>query len=58
MEKTDQPFMRQLGGRRGSLTGVDQVNIRIPHRLIGRGNADVVLQADGKSANTVTIAVK
>ncbi len=47
-----------FAGAQGSLTGVDQVNIRIPRSLSGRGNADVVLQAEGKSANTVTINVK
>jgi uncharacterized protein (TIGR03437 family) len=47
-----------FAGSQGSLIGVDQVNIRIPRSLIGRGNADVILQADGKSANTVTINVK
>lgn len=47
-----------FAGAQGSLTGVDQVNLRIPRSLIGRGNAEVVLQADGKSANTVTINVK
>lgn len=47
-----------FAGAQGSLTGVDQVNLRIPRSLIGRGNADVVLQVDGKSANSVTINVK
>lgn len=47
-----------FAGRQGTLTGVDQANIRIPRSLIGRGNVDVILQVDGKSANTVTVNVK
>ncbi|MBI1764094.1 MAG: hypothetical protein HYR56_21930, partial [Acidobacteria bacterium] len=47
-----------FAGAQGSLTGVDQVNLRIPRSLMGRGAADVLLQVDGKSANTVTINVK
>ena len=47
-----------FAGAQGSLTGVDQINLRIPRTLAGRGNADVVLRVDGKTANTVTVNIK
>ncbi len=45
-------------GPQGRLVGVDQTNIRLPRDLAGRGDVDVVLTADGKTANTVRIAIK
>lgn len=45
-------------GAQGSLEGVDQVNIRLPHALAGRGEVPVLLNVNGKRANTVTINVK
>ena len=44
-------------GPQGSFMGLDQVNIRVPRSLAGRGAVDVVLIVDGKTANTVTIRV-
>lgn len=38
--------------------GLDQVNIRIPRTLIGRGEIDVALTVDGKVANTVRLNIK
>lgn len=38
--------------------GVDQVNIRLPRRLIGRGEVGVVLMADDQKANQTTINIK
>lgn len=38
--------------------GLDQANILIPRSLIGRGLADVVFMANGKTANTVQINIK
>ncbi|HZS08141.1 MAG TPA: MBG domain-containing protein, partial [Blastocatellia bacterium] len=38
--------------------GEDQVNIRIPRSLIGRGEVDVVVTVDGKAANTVKINIR
>ncbi len=40
-----------------SFVGVDQVNIRLPRSLIGRGEVDVVLMVGGKTANTVRINI-
>lgn len=45
-------------GDQGSFVGLDQVNILIPRGLIGRGEVNVVLIVDGKTANTVKVNVK
>ncbi len=42
----------------GSLAGVDQANLRIPRVLGGRGNVEVALRVDGRTANAVTINIK
>jgi uncharacterized protein (TIGR03437 family) len=38
--------------------GLDQVNLRIPRSLAGRGEVEIALMVDGKAANTVTCSVK
>jgi len=38
--------------------GVDQCNVRIPRSLAGRGNADVVITADGRVSNAVRVNIK
>ncbi|HZS05927.1 MAG TPA: kelch repeat-containing protein [Blastocatellia bacterium] len=39
--------------------GLDQINVTVPRSLAGRnGEADVVLTADGKAANTVRVNIK
>ena len=38
--------------------GLDQVNLRVPRSLIGRGEVDVVLTVDGKIANTLRVNIK
>src|SRR5262249_4142781 len=45
-------------GLQESLVGVDQTNIRLPRDLKGRGEVDVMVTVEGKSANTLRIAVK
>jgi uncharacterized protein (TIGR03437 family) len=47
-----------FAGAQGDLAGLDQVNLRIPRTLAGRGEVDVVLRVDGKVANTVKINVR
>ncbi len=44
-------------GPQGQFVGLDQVNVRLSRRLIGRGEVDVVLTVDGKAANTVTVSI-
>jgi uncharacterized protein (TIGR03437 family) len=38
--------------------GLDQINVRIPRSLIGRGEIDVALNVEGRAANTVRINVR
>jgi uncharacterized protein (TIGR03437 family) len=45
-------------GPMAGYTGLDQVNLRVPRRLAGSGEVDVVLKVDGKTANTVRINIK
>jgi uncharacterized protein (TIGR03437 family) len=47
-----------FAGATPGLEGLDQANIRIPRSLAGRGTVDVVFRAEGKTANTVQIAIK
>jgi uncharacterized protein (TIGR03437 family) len=47
----------QYAGPQGGFAGLDQVNVRVPRSLAGRGAVDVVLTVDGKTANTVTVRV-
>jgi uncharacterized protein (TIGR03437 family) len=42
----------------GSFVGLDQINVKLPRSLIGRGTVDVALSINGKAANTVKIVVK
>ncbi|MFN0109378.1 MAG: CAP domain-containing protein [Blastocatellia bacterium] len=44
-------------GAHSRLVGVDQMNIKLPQTVRGRGNVDVVVTIDGKTANTVTINI-
>jgi uncharacterized protein (TIGR03437 family) len=41
----------------GQFAGLDQVNVRLPRALAGRGEVDVVLTTDGRQGNLVTIRV-
>lgn len=47
----------QSAGAQGQ-AGVDQVNLLIPRSLAGRGEVDVVLTVDGKTANTVRVNIR
>jgi len=38
--------------------GLDQVNLRVPRRLAGRGEIPIVLYVDDKTSNVVTINIK
>ncbi|MBL8203271.1 MAG: hypothetical protein JNM09_03515 [Blastocatellia bacterium] len=41
-----------------TFVGLDQVNIKLPRSLSGRGEVDVVLTVDGKAANPVRIHLR
>ncbi len=45
-------------GAQGSLIGLDQVNLRLPRNLAGRGEVEVLLSFGDKTANSVRINVK
>lgn len=45
-------------GAQGSFAGLDQVNVRLPRSLAGRGEVEVLLTVDGKTANTVKVSIK
>jgi len=47
-----------FAGPQGDFVGLDQINVGIPRGLIGRGDVDVILTVDGKTANTVRIHIK
>ena len=47
-----------FAGAQGDLAGLDQVNLRIPRSLAGRGGVEVLLRVDGKQANTVRLSIK
>jgi len=45
-------------GAQGSFVGLDQVNLRVPRSLIGRGQVDLALTVDGQVANTVRVNIQ
>ncbi len=45
-------------GEVAGLTGLDQVNVLIPRSLIGRGQVNLILNVDGKLANTVNVSIR
>lgn len=38
--------------------GIDQVNVRLPRELMGRGDVEVILTVAGKTANPVRVTIK
>ena len=47
-----------FAGAQGDFVGLDQVNVRLSRSLIGSGEVDVALTADGRAANTVKVHIK
>ena len=45
-------------GPQGVFVGLDQANIRLSRALIGKGDVEVKVTVDGKTANTVRINIK
>ncbi len=45
-------------GAQGGFIGLDQVNIKLPRVLLGRGEIEVVLTVDGRLSNVVKISIK
>lgn len=48
----------EYAGAQGDFAGLDQLNIPLPRTLAGRGEVDVIVTVDGKSANTVKLNIK
>ena len=47
-----------FAGALNDFVGLDQVNVRLPRGLVGRGEVDVALMVDGKPANTIRASIK
>jgi uncharacterized protein (TIGR03437 family) len=47
-----------FAGSQGALVGVDQVNVQLPRSLSGRGEVEVILTVDGKTANAVRMSIR
>jgi uncharacterized protein (TIGR03437 family) len=47
-----------FAGAQGSFVGQDQVNVRLPRTLIGRGDAVVTMTVDGAIANFVSVNIR
>jgi uncharacterized protein (TIGR03437 family) len=45
-------------GPQNQYPGLDQINVQIPPGLAGKGEVDVVVLVNGKTANTVRVAFK
>lgn len=48
----------EFAGAQGQYPGFDQVNLRLPRSLAGRGALDVVVSANGRDSNPVRIAIR
>jgi len=49
---------RLFAGPQGGFIGLDQVNVRLPRVLAGRGDLDLNLTVDGKSSNSLKINIR
>ncbi len=47
-----------FAGPQGDFVGLDQVNLRVPRELKGRGDVEIELEVDGQKANRVKIYIK
>ena len=44
--------------KQGQFFGLDQINVRVPKSLLGRGEVAVEVSVDGKAANPVRVSVR
>lgn len=47
-----------FAGATTEFAGLDQINIRLPQTLAGRGTVNIAITVDGQSANLVDISIK
>lgn len=52
------PIEVLYAGAQGALLGLDQINLRLPRSLAGRGEVDIALTVEGKRANVVKVRFK
>jgi uncharacterized protein (TIGR03437 family) len=45
-------------GAAPGFAGLDQVNVRVPRSLTGKGEVTIQLTADNRSANAVTVSIR
>jgi len=45
-------------GAQNDFIGLDQINLLLPRTLVGRGEVDVVVTADGITSNTLRVRIK
>ena len=45
-------------GKQSAFVGLDQVNLRVPRALFGRGDVEVILTVNGRPSNPVRISVR
>jgi uncharacterized protein (TIGR03437 family) len=45
-------------GSQLTFDGLDQINVRLPRTLAGKGNVDLAVMVDGKVSNTTQLNVK
>lgn len=48
----------QYAGAQGEYIGLDQINVKIPRTLAGRGDVSVIFSVAGRSATPVTVNIK
>ncbi len=48
----------EFAGAQASFAGLDQVNVRLPKSLAGRGEVAVELSVEGKAANSVRVLIR
>ncbi|HEX4945114.1 MAG TPA: hypothetical protein VFZ34_00435 [Blastocatellia bacterium] len=48
----------EYAGAQGQYVGLDQLNVKLPKTLAGRGDVTVELSVDGKTANAVQVQIK
>ncbi|MDX2039833.1 MAG: hypothetical protein SF097_01230 [Acidobacteriota bacterium] len=53
---TDVPVL--FAGAAPDFIGLDQINLRLPQNLAGRGLVNIALTVDGQTANVVTVSIK
>lgn len=45
-------------GPQGDFAGLNQINVRVPRSLAGRGEVDIALTVDGQAANVVKVNIQ